>query len=153
MEETVYALFHDGEYPDWVENELHFIRPLDKSVIPTLEVRHKLCRCGINDSIRKEFEELPVVEVETWFTEYFAGWKKEVEVKKDKEDSSYYEFGETCLYFDYTGEREYGYIKYIGVSMSNDKTGFVWSKNLTAEEWNDVVKFFENSGGYTILEE
>jgi len=153
LEETVYALLHEGRYPDWVENELHFIRPLDKSVVPTRKVRHMLCVCDINDDIRKEFEELPVIEIEKWFTDYFAGWKKEVSMKEDRVTLGGYEYGKTSLFFEFSGEREYGYEKYIGVSMSNYKVGFIWSKNLSPKEWDDVINFFENSSDYTFLED
>ncbi len=52
LEATVYALFHDGEYPDLVENEMNFIRPLDKSVLPTLDILNKLCNTKPDDSFR-----------------------------------------------------------------------------------------------------
>lgn len=153
LEATVYALFHDGEFPDLVENEMHFIRPLDKSVLPTLEIRHKLCTCKPDDSLRAQFEPFPISEIEKWFTERFAGWEKRVSTKEDNDHGFAYSYGKTSIVFDYTGEIEYGYNKYIALNLSNDRSGFINSEGLTPEEWNDVLNYFKNAGGYTILED
>ncbi len=105
LEATVHALFHDGEYPDLVENEMNFIRPLDKSVLPTLDILNKLCNTKPDDSFRAQFEPLPISEIEKWFTKRFARWENEIETEDDDDDGEY-SYGETDIYFDYTGKIE-----------------------------------------------
>ncbi len=148
----MYALFHDGEYPDLVENEMNFIRPLDKSVLPTLDILNKLCNAKPNDSFRAQFEPLPISEIEKWFTKRFARWEKEIETEEDDDDDGKYSYGETDIYFDYTGKIEYGYEKNITLSLSNDRSGYINAEGLTPEEWNDILNYFKNAGGYTLLE-
>ncbi len=152
LEATVYALFHDGEYPDLVENEMNFIRPLDKSVLPTLDILNKLCNAKPDDSFRAQFEPLPISEIEKWFTKRFARWEKEIETEEDDDDDGKYSYGETDIYFDYTGKIEYGYEKNITLSLSNDRSGYINAEGLTPEEWNDILNYFKNAGGYTLME-
>ncbi len=152
LESVVYALFHDGEYPNIIEKELEFIRPHDKSVLPTRDVRHKLCTAKPDDSYREQFEPLPADKIEEWFTKRFAGWEKSVQKKEDKFGKSDFDYGKTSFHFEYKGDREYGFEKYISIFLSNDKTGFINSQNLTPEEWNDVLNYFKNDGSYTFIE-
>ncbi len=148
LKAVVYALFHDGDYLEPVEHGMHFIRPLDKSVLPTPEILQKLGGCKPDDAFRAQFEPLPLSETEEWFTKRFAGWKKEVETEEDEE----YLYGETIISFNYTGKLEYGYEKCIIIYVSNDRSGTIDSAGLTPEEWNDVLNYFKNAGGYTLLE-
>lgn len=150
LEAVVYALFHDGEYPQIDEKMLTFIKPLDKSILPTLEVCHKLCTAKPDDSYREQFEPLPVSDLKKWFTKRFKGWKRQIETKKDKMDGSGCDYGETSLHFEYKGKTEYGYQKNIRVFLSNDRSGFISSEGLSPEEWEDVLNYFKI--GYTFTE-
>ena len=152
LEAVVYALFHDGEYPHIVENKLNFIRPHDKSVLPTRKVRHDLCTAKPDDSYREQFDPFPVDETEKWFTKRFADWEKDVRIKEDKIDKYSCDYGKTSFHFEYKGDREYGYEKYINIFLSNDRIGFISSQNLTSEEWNDVLNYFKEDGSYTYIE-
>ncbi len=148
----MYALFHDGEYPHIVENKLTFIRPYDKSVLPTREVCRKLRTARPDDSYREQFEPFPVDEMEEWFTKHFSGWEKAVQIKKDEINKNSCDYGKTSFHFEYKGDREYGFEKYINIFLSNGRTGFINSLNFTSEEWNDVLNYFKNDGSYTFIE-
>lgn len=152
MEAVVYALFHDGEYPHIVENNLTFIRPHDKSVFPTREVCHKLCTARPDDSYREQFEAFPVDKAEEWFTKRFSGWEKAVRIKEDVIGKNSFDYGKTSFHFEYNGDREYGYEKYINIFLSNNRIGLIDSQNLTSDEWNDVLNYLKNDGGYTFTE-
>lgn len=143
LEETVYALFHDGELPDLNEKEIHILRPLEEIDMSPFEIRHVLATNKLGEDFNKKFESLPADEIANWFCTYFSDWEKHDYTKKDK----------VRYTFNFQGEREYGYERFVGMSVSEDKTGFVWSKNLPEEDWNAILAYFENAGGYSLSEE
>ncbi len=77
---------------------------------------------------------------------------KRIETEEDDDDDGKYSYGETDIYFDYTGKIEYGYEKNITVSLFNDRSGYINAEGLTPEEWNDILNYFKNAGGYTLME-
>lgn len=143
LEETVYALFHDGEFPDIKERDIHILRPLERVEMPPLEIRHVLTTNKLGGEFNKKFENLPADEILNWFCAYFKSWEKKDYTKENKI---------SCV-FNFQGEREYGCERFVGISISKGKIGFVWSKNVPEEDWNAILEYFENKGGYSLSEE
>lgn len=137
LEETVYALFHDGDFPDTKERELHILRPLEQIGMPPFEIRHALTTNKLGEAFNKKFEALPADEIADWFCSYFKDWEKNDYTEKDK----------ISYVFIFQGELEYGYDRFVGVSIK-DKMGFVWGKNMPEEDWNAIWAYFENKGVY-----
>lgn len=142
LEETIYALFHDGDYPDIKEREFRILRPLEQVALSTLEICHALVTNKYGEAFNQKFEDLPADEIVNWFCAYFQTWEKKDYTNEDK----------ISYTFIYQGELEYGYERFVGVSISKDKTGFVWSKYMTEEDWNAVLAYFDNAGGYFLGE-
>lgn len=143
LEETVYALFHDGEYPDITERKMDILRPLEKIEMTPFEICHVLATNKLGEDFNKKFEALPADEIMDWFHHYFKDWESSDISNEEK----------TGRFFEFQGDREYGYERSVGISCKTYKTGFLWSKNLTEEDWNAILAYFETQGGYALSEE
>ena len=66
--------------------------------------------------------------------------------KPDKMTKSGIEYGKTTFTFTCNDDQEYPLDKLVGVSVSNDRTAFVWGEDLSDEEKNIIKSFFVSIG-------
>ena len=146
LRQTVYALFHDGEKPDINEFKLHIVKTSEVIDMPGLEIRHALCTGKYGDEFRNKFEDLPQTEILDWFTGTFSGWSIKRKEKPDKTTSDRIEYGNISCIFTCEEELEYPLDKFVGVTVGNDRTAFVWGEDLSDEEKEKVKNYFVSIG-------
>lgn len=146
LKQVVFALFHDGVMPEINDFRLNIVKTSETIDLPGLEIRHALCTGKYGDEFRNKFEDLPQKEITDWFTNTFSGWNIEHKEEPDKVTKDGIEYGETTYLFTCNDDQEYPLDKRVGVSVSNDRTAFVWGEDLSDEEKNNIKNFFASIG-------
>lgn len=143
LEETVYALLHDGEYPDNIEEKLAFWKNRKLIDMPDEKVMFKLM--GLPETEEKEvianFDDLPVREFYNWFKLYFSEWSVDTVLNEDKICSGSFE-----VTFDYENMEEYAKYKYIILKAYGNKLIKLICCNLHENEKKDIISFANNYG-------
>lgn len=85
LEETVWALLHDGNYPHCEEIEVCFFKKAGNSTLKDKEI-YEAYRLGREKKISKKMEKLPVEQIEEWIRENFTEWQREENSFKPKEN-------------------------------------------------------------------
>ena len=146
LKQVVFALFHDGVLPEINEFELNIVKTSETIDMSGLEIRHALCTGKYGEEFRNKFEDLPLKEIVEWFTDTFSGWSMECEEKPDKVTADHIEYGKTTCIFTCNDDLEYPLDKFVGVSVSNDRTAFVWGDDLSDDEKTSIKAFFVSIG-------
>ena len=146
LEQVVYALFHDGEFPDKNKFELNIVKTSETIDMPGLEIRHALCTGKYGEEFRNKFEDFPQKEIADWFKNTFSGWSMKCEEKSDKVTADRIEYGKTTYIFTCNDDLEYPLDKFLGISISNDRTAFVWGEDLSDDEKTSIKSFFVSIG-------
>lgn len=120
LEETVYALLHDGMYPDNVETNIYFWKGDEPSELPDIQIMQKLRTIteNVDDGFINYFADLPVKEFFEWLRNYYSDWNINKELS-DKEIATN-SFKVTFSY-DKIAEEEYGKCKYTMLKVYNSK--------------------------------
>lgn len=155
LEQTVWALFHDGYLPDEDKFDLHIFRPLVEVTLPHLKIRSKLASIIPDVQFLSQFEELPQNEILEWFSEYFkTDWESDYWEKPEKKDGNkIYDYGSKNMYLTFKGEREYGFEQTIGIYLKNNKNGYIAAHNLSEENKEAIRKYFDENKGYKVFED
>ncbi|MBR3058256.1 MAG: hypothetical protein IKG93_09870 [Clostridiales bacterium] len=146
LKQVVYGLFHDGEMPDKNGFNLHIVKTTEKIDMPGLEIRHALCTGKLGEEFRNKFDDLPEKEIIDWFTNVFSGWRKKCKEDPDEVSSKRIEYGEITCIFSCEEDLEYPLDKFVGVSVSHDRTAFVWGEDLSDDEKTKIKDFFLGIG-------
>ena len=133
LEETVYALMHNGDYPDnqyvtiyvWKQNA--HIEDNDKDTM-------LLVRSGnISDEKKNCLEKINMDDMVQWLLVYFQTWNIE---KK----------GEYKYDFNYNGELDYAIYKYVLFAMKNEYMISLSYTNLSETELNGILEYIKAEG-------
>ena len=104
------------------------------------------CTGKYGEEFRNKFEDLPQKEIADWFKNTFSGWSMKCEEKPDKVTADRIEYGKTTYIFTCNDDLEYPLDKLLGVSISNDRTAFVWGEDLSDDENTSIKSFFVSIG-------
>lgn len=140
LEETVYALLHDGEYPDNVDCDLYFWNTRKALDIPDEKIMFKLrtSQEKLDKDFIYDFEDLPVKEFYNWLHSYYSDWN--ISKEPSNEEISTNSFKVTFSY-DKIEEEEYGKCKYTMLKVRNSKLFVLLCCNLSETEKQDILAF------------
>lgn len=145
LEETVYALLHDGEYPDNVETELHFWKNRKKLDLPDEKIMFKLRALPerVDEDVVCNFDDLPVREFYDWIKLFLTGWRVDNEISEEEIQS-----GSFRITFFYDDIEEYAKYKYITLGVYGNKLIRLACCNLYENEKKEINAFASKYGFY-----
>lgn len=139
LEETVYALLHDGVYPENRETELYFWNAQKELELSEKQIMFKLRKLPeeVDEDLIGDFEDLPVKEFYEWLCAQFPEWKVKKEVDEEELQSGSFEVDFACDDIDYAK------YKYALFEAYGNKMISLDCCNLYDEELQAIQKFAE----------
>ena len=144
--EIVYALFHDGKMPEKNQYRKSIVKTNEKLDLRGIKIRYALCTGAYGEEFRNKFEDLPEKEIFKWFASTFSGWRKEWQEKEDKVTAERIEYGYTTCTYSCLEKLEFPFDRFVGVTVSHDRTALVWGEGLSDDEKNSITDFFIKLG-------
>lgn len=137
LEETVYALLHDGEYPDNPEDELYFWKNNAAIDFSDEEIMYKLRQLPetVDEDFVSHFDDLPVREIYEWLCSHFTEWQVDGEVDEEDMQSGSFEMDFNC------DDIEYARYKYVMFEVCGNKVIGLDCCNLYENEKQDILEF------------
>ena len=144
LEETVYALLHDGEYPENRTKDLYFWQAKRELELSDEQIMFKLrkLRKEVIENLNDDFEDLPVKEFYEWLCSQFPEWKVKEEVGVDRIHTGSFKVDFMC------DDIEYARYKYVLFEACRNKTINLDCCNLYDEELQAIRKFAEEHQMY-----
>jgi len=141
LEEVVYALINNGEYPDLEEYEIAYWKIFGETDL-TDECIYKKFKYSKDKKIEYAtlFEDFSLSELLTWIEKQVPLWNRE-----DRKDSSGIE-GLDHYSFDLEENEEYGIEKYIVVTVHHDQMVEVGFKNIDKNIRNGLAEYMKSLG-------
>ena len=132
LEETVYALLHDGEYPN---NEYKYIYIWQQNTCIDLSSKDimRMLLSSQFDENKDKLVKLNTYRFTEWLIDYFSDW----EIDKQNEKK---------ITFFYTGEMEYGFFRGLNFVEKNEYLIRVGYTNLSDTEFNDIIEYIKTEG-------
>ena len=145
LEETVYALLHQGAYPRNVETKLFFWKNSRKIDLSDKEIVFKLRDFPVtmDENIIRNFDDLPIKEFYGWIISFFPDWKKDKEIKEEEIQS-----GTFKVIFNDDDLDEYAKFKYVVLKVYGSKMISLDCCNLYKSEKEDILSFMNKYGIY-----
>lgn len=141
LEETVWALMHNGEYPDCEEEEICFWKVKKNADISDVDI-YEGFRYGRNGKVKNKLETLPVKEIVYWISDNFKDWKqRDDEFNLSEDELSQCQFKPIV-------QREYGIERCIHIASYSMKMFCLILTNVTAEEKESIICYLRNLGYY-----
>lgn len=144
LEETVYALLHDGEYPDNRTKDLYFWKAKRELELSDEKIMFKLRKLPeeVDEDIISDFEDLPVKEFYEWICSQFPEWKAKEEVDGEELQNGSFKIDFMCDDIDYAR------YKYALFEARVNKMISLDCCNLYDEELQAIQKFAEEHQMY-----
>lgn len=145
LEETVYALLHDGEYPDNVDKKLCFWKKNKTVDLSDEKIMFKLRKLPetVDENIICNFDDLPINEFYNWLKSFLTDWKMDKEVSESEIQT-----GSFKVIFNYDNIEEYAKYKSIIFKVCGNKLISLDCCNLYENEKKDIISFANNYGLY-----
>lgn len=140
LEETVYALLHDGEYPENVECDLYFWNTAKKYELSDEKIMFKLRKSPekLDKDFICDFEDLPIKEIYSWLQSYYSDWNMSKEPSDEELAANSFK---VTFSYDKIEEEEYGKYKYTRLKVHNSKLFALLCCNLSETEKQDILAF------------
>jgi len=139
LEETVYALLHDGEYPDNIDQTLYFWKNNTEVDLPDKEIRFKLAKLTEPENVEFgcKFDDLPVREFYEWFSTYYSYQRVDEELNEEEIQSGTFQ----CAFF--CDDIAYARYKYVNLRVCGNKMIRLSCCNLSEDEKQEILAFAE----------
>ncbi len=139
LEETVYALLHDGEYPDNIDQTLYFWKNNTEVDLPDKTIRFELAKLTEPENVEFgcKFDELPVREFYEWFRTYYSYQRVDKEINEEEIQSGTFQ----CAFF--CDDIAYARYKYVNLKVYENKMIRLSCCNLSEDEKQEILAFAE----------
>ncbi len=139
LEETVYALLHDGEYPDNIDQTLYFWKNNTEVDLPDEQIKLELEDLPEteDEEFGDKFDDLPVREFYEWLCSHFSEWKVKDEVDEEELQSGSFEVDFDC------DDIAYAIYKCAMLEVYGNKMICLDCCNLYEDEKQEILAFAE----------
>lgn len=145
LEETVYALLHDGNYPDNRETDVYCLKTLGDIGLAASEVIRKLRKSfvsGEDEEFFGQFPDLPAEEIYQWLYARLENWDEKPEDISHK----FAEKKRDSVWFQTDIPGEYARYKSLRFALYDRKLLFITYQNLDDEEKRDIFDYIKGQG-------
>lgn len=138
LEETVYALLHDGKYPDNVVKKIYIWKNKKIIDLPDKSIKFKLLKLPevVDEAVICNFDDLPVKEFFDWLYSHCSEWNIDQEIGEEEFKTGYFK-----VTFDFGCMDEYAKYKYIIFRVYGNKMISLICCNLYENERQDIISF------------
>lgn len=145
LEETVYALLHDGEYPENVIEKIYLWKKKQDIALSDKSIMFKLRKLPevIDEEVNTHFEDLPIREVYDMLKIYLCNWSVDKEIEDNEIDQGSFDI-------TFSDERiaEYAKYKYVIFKVSGKKLISFLCCNLDKNEKQAISSIAEKQEIY-----
>lgn len=142
LEETVYALLHNGVYPENREKELYIWKAKREVELTDEQIMFKLRKLPdeVDEDVTSSFEDLSVGEFYEWLCTRFPEWEVEEDIDGEELQSGSFEVDFSC------DDIDYAIYKYALFEAYGNKLISLHSCNLYDDELQAIQKFVKEHG-------
>lgn len=137
LEETVYALLHNGEYPDNIEQDIYFWKSNTEVDLSDEQIMFKLRKLPkkVDENVVCCFDDLPIREFYEWFSTYYSYQRVDKELSEEEIQSGTFRVSFFCE------DIAYATYKYVTLRAYGNKLINLDCCNLLENEKQEILAF------------
>lgn len=137
LEETVYALLHNGEYPDNIDQDIYFWKSNTEVDLSEKQIMFKLRKLPetVDENVVCCFDDLPIREFCEWFCTYYSYQRVDKELSEEEIQSGTFR---VCFFCE---DIAYATYKYVTLRVYGNKLISLDCCNLLENEKQEILAF------------